>query len=148
MIDTKRNDPAPMVVRLRQVVDLYEDRTEAAKASGVSVQQVARYLRGASDPNFAAVAGLAADRNVSLDWIYSGSGEMLTTRRGEASLDEDLLGAVIEVVENVLKERNLELTFDKKAILISNCYVISISAGGYNHRLPKAMVVKLVELAS
>jgi transcriptional regulator with XRE-family HTH domain len=66
-------EPAPPN-RLAEVINDYPSTAEAAEAGGISVEQVRRYLRGASEPSFEVVARLAAGRGFSLDWVWSGRG--------------------------------------------------------------------------
>ena len=63
--------------RVKAVADLYSSRKSAASAAGVSTDMLTRYMRGESQPSFAAMAGLCVPVGVSLDWLASGKGDML-----------------------------------------------------------------------
>lgn len=62
--------------RLGVLLELFANRTEAAAAAGVGVDQLARYVRGASQPPLDVMARLCEVRSVSLDWLATGKGRM------------------------------------------------------------------------
>ncbi len=65
------------------------------------------------------VIALSNRRGVSLDWIYSGYGEMFRWQR--TSIDLSLLQKIVEIVEDTQKEGH-HLTPKKKAKLITLLY--------------------------
>lgn len=67
--------------RIKDVSDMIGDRSDAAKAAGVSIASLQRYIAGAMPP-FDAVVGLASRSGVSLDWFVSGD-DLLNSLRTE-----------------------------------------------------------------
>lgn len=63
--------------RIAAVADLYESRKVAAKAAGVALSSLQRWIAEEGTPAFDSVARLAHSKGVSLDWIATGKGEML-----------------------------------------------------------------------
>ncbi|MEA5446755.1 S24 family peptidase [Gammaproteobacteria bacterium AB-CW1] len=59
--------------RLESVVRRFPSRRQAARVAGVSVDALARYLKGSNQPGFAPVARLARATGISLDWLAGGS---------------------------------------------------------------------------
>ena len=60
--------------RLREVMDQYHRRNQAAHAAKITTDQLSRYLRGASEPNFMALARLCKGVGYSLNWLAFGQG--------------------------------------------------------------------------
>jgi len=65
--------------RLRWLFDQFETRVEAGAIAGVSPEHLPAYLAGRAQPRFEAIARLAAAKNVSLDWLATGSGSRFLT---------------------------------------------------------------------
>ncbi|HEY0301604.1 MAG TPA: S24 family peptidase [Rhizomicrobium sp.] len=64
--------------RLRWLLDQFETRVEAGEIAGVTPEHMPAYIAGRAEPRFAAIARLAAAKNVSLDWLATGDGARLT----------------------------------------------------------------------
>lgn len=60
--------------RLRIMMDRLGTRQQAADIAGVTVDAVIRYLRGGNQPGFLAISKMAEAANVSMHWLYHGSG--------------------------------------------------------------------------
>jgi DNA-binding phage protein len=95
---------AEMAARIRQVVDLFDRKKEAASIAGVIPEQLNRWCQAQSEPRFVGIARLAKSKGVSLDWIATGHGDGPTLNgipeslRGlpdAARLDHDVLLAVV-----------------------------------------------------
>lgn len=69
--------------RISAVVRLYGGRAAAARAAGISPDQLSRYVQGRSSPGFETLARMAAGSGISLDWLWSGSGSMFLADRAE-----------------------------------------------------------------
>lgn len=68
------NPPAPKETtgfpeRLHEVVMRLGTQRQAARAGGISVDSLARYLRGKNHPPFPVVARMAKAAGISLDWL-------------------------------------------------------------------------------
>jgi len=113
--------------RINKVILLFRTKKEAAKVAGVTTEQVRSYTNGNSKPPFEVLARLAIVKNVNLNWLATGEGEMMTIPPGVTGLDEDLLQTVVEKIEVFLYERNLSWPPDKKARVI---------VAGYDMMLP------------
>lgn len=64
--------------RIAAVADLYESRKQAAATADVSLSTLQRWIAGEGMAAFNSLAILAMARGVSLDWLATGSGEMLS----------------------------------------------------------------------
>ena len=69
------NNKTPFFERLKIIIDACGRRKDAAMAAGVSVDQIARYLRGENQPTIQAVTGLCNATGYSADWLISGRGD-------------------------------------------------------------------------
>jgi hypothetical protein len=70
--------------RLRWLLDQFETRKEAGKVARITAEYLPSYIKAKANPRFASIARLAAAKNVSLDWLASGTGSRWT---GEADAD-------------------------------------------------------------
>ena len=70
--------------RLRWLLDQFETRKEAGKVAHITAEYLPSYIKAKANPRFASIARLAAAKNVSLDWLASGTGSRWT---GEADAD-------------------------------------------------------------
>jgi len=77
--------------RIVKVVDLFENRKQAAKAANVGMSTLFRWITGEGMPAFNSLALLASAVGVSLDWIASGRGDMYPSEGMPAkAVDESL----------------------------------------------------------
>jgi hypothetical protein len=60
--------------RLRQVIDTFDTRREAAEVAGVSLDAIVRYLRGENQPGFLIVGRLCEAAKMSMHWLATGRG--------------------------------------------------------------------------
>lgn len=117
--NTKRNSvsflSAGIGTRIDAAARAIGTRVQAAKAAGISDDMLYRYIREESPPSFSAMAGLAKQANVSLNWMAWGEGSKEWNVRestrsygnneGQGNIDQDLLQDVIEILEE-LQERH------------------------------------------
>lgn len=117
--------------RLREVEKLFRNREEAARAAGVAKSTFQRWVEGKADPSFHGLARLAAKTGVSLDWLATGwepdpeTGSPVPADCGAGrveSVDEALLGNVVEGLERFLDDEDLRLRPDRRARLIVLLY--------------------------
>lgn len=77
-------------LRIKAAAERIGTRVEAAKAGGISDDQLARIIKGQSQPSFATAAGIAEAAGVSLRWLATGQGQMDRIDRGEIELAKGL----------------------------------------------------------
>ncbi|WP_162917654.1 helix-turn-helix domain-containing protein [Dongia deserti] len=73
-------------LRIKAASERIGTRVDAARAGGISDDQLARIIKGQSQPSFATAAGIAEAAGISLRWLATGHGEMETPDRGEIEL--------------------------------------------------------------
>ena len=71
--------------RLDQICRAVGSREEAAKAAGISVNQLIKYIKGKTNPSFFALANLVSCTPYSLDWLATGQddGSLTQTKTSE-----------------------------------------------------------------
>lgn len=115
---------------------------------GVNKNTIGRWERGEQVPDtndLVNILGLYPDINPT--WLLTGEGPM---KRGDTSgtsppLDEELLQAVLEAVEEYLDQVKGRLKPAKKAQLVAALY--DIFCGEEEKAVDKATVIRLVKLA-
>jgi len=113
-----KGDPA-IARRLRAVCERFGSRSEAARASGVSTDQIGRYLRGTNQPSFEIAARLCRAAGVSLEWLADGSGAMERPEPGEVEAREQAaLRHAVETVEALLAEIGRAVPVETRVELI------------------------------
>jgi len=116
-------------IRFGRVVALYPSRRAAAQICGKSEDMLSRYEKALSDAPFAVVAFLAAQKGVSLSWIFDGREPMM---EGDVApphilpLNPDLLTLVVVVVEDALAQRGRTLNSSQKGEAIATLYELAI----------------------
>lgn len=83
--------------RLVEVIDAYDSRGQAGEIGGVGANQIGRYVRKISSPEFETVARLAAGKGFSLDWVWHGMGPKLVG--GEAVAEPDPSTVLIPILD-------------------------------------------------
>ena len=102
------------------------------------------YEDGTSVPGGKALEALAR-QGFNVNWILTGEGTMRREAANEP-LDEELLQAVLEAVEQSLSETGLELRPNKKAQLIKALY--EMVSEEEDRKVDKATVIRLFKLAA
>jgi|GEM_PF-6824728 len=69
---------AGLTNRIRSLLDLFDTRSEAAQVAERSTDALQNWIAGKSAPTFEAMAKLAFAKGVSLQWLATGLGDMLT----------------------------------------------------------------------
>ncbi|ASJ26246.1 LexA family transcriptional regulator [Laribacter hongkongensis] len=82
--------------RIARIVDLYDTKSAAAAAAGVSTLSLRRYISDEQTPSFLALAGLAKAKGVSLEWLATGVGAMFLA---DTMADEFRSGVPADVVD-------------------------------------------------
>ena len=94
--------------RIGLIADHLGSRKYAAEVAGISVDQLARYINGESQPSLAPIALMAAGANVSLEWLATGEGPMRPNARHEGEhpdsihvgdMDDDAIAIPEYIVE-------------------------------------------------
>lgn len=100
-------------LRVKAMVNQYPDQSTAAKAAGVSLSTLKRYMAG-KDPGFRAVYGLATGSDTNLDWVATGHGPM---RRGQPGpdIDDDLMLASMMAIDDYVLMLQIKATPRAKA---------------------------------
>lgn len=108
--------------RLRALREAWRlSQREMAESVGGSQRAWADYEGGRTMPG-AAVLGALAGRGCDLHWLLLGEGAM---QRGPSQgLDEPLLAACLAGVERALAERGKTLDPDKKALVVTEIYML------------------------
>jgi len=122
--------PGELETRISKVVDLFDSKLAAANAAGLSADQFARQLKGLNKPFFENVRRLCLAAGVSLDWLATGQGPMMSRDRVPDSmpaapiepLDLALLNNLVTGLERFLLAEELELDPDDKGRLVVLLY--------------------------
>ena len=91
--------------RINEVARLFPTKKQMAAVAGVTTEQVRSYTNGNSKPPFEALVRLAIFKNLNLNWLATGEGEMMAAPPGVPGLDEELLQTVVEEIEAFLRQR-------------------------------------------
>lgn len=137
--------------RITEVCDLLETRKNAAKAAGVSPDQIHRWMRGENLRNFGSVVKLCGEKGVSLDWLSTGEGPMMRDQRTGLTppINIDLLAQVIAMIDGWLEDQGREMKKSKKAQVIAMAY--EMISDGPENAIPEDYhnnVIRLLRVAS
>lgn len=109
--------------RLRALRETWRlSQREMAETVGGSQRAWADYEAGRTMPGAAVLAGLAG-RGCDLHWLLLGEGAM--HRAAPQGLDEGLLAACLAGVERALAERGKALDAHKKALVVTEIYMLT-----------------------
>ncbi|MCW2246177.1 transcriptional regulator with XRE-family HTH domain [Azospirillum fermentarium] len=84
------------------MIDAYPSKSAAARAAGVTAEQLSRYVKGINRAPFDTLVKLCAPVGVSLDWVATGCGRMAAARgqaSGDLTMTETLLNNLIAGLE-------------------------------------------------
>lgn len=84
--------------------------------AGVSVAQWQFYLAGKNKPAFSTIARFARAAGVSLAWLAYGE------EHGSSAIDEELLGEIVDVIEEECARRGARPPAKRYAQLVAYCY--------------------------
>ena len=143
----RTSSASELVRRIEAVCNLLGSRVSAAAVAEVSTDQLARYIKGESQPAFATMGRMAAAAGVRLDWIWSGQGPMReegAQASASAGLDLAELAGAIETVEEGLAAAGKAATAAKKAELVAAVYDLFTASGT---PVDKGVVLRLVKTA-
>lgn len=88
--------------RISVVIDAYPSKSAAARAAGVTPEQLSRYVKGVNRAPFDTLVKLCSPVGVSLDWVATGGGRMAASpqsRTGDGHAAEILLGNLVAGLE-------------------------------------------------
>jgi len=115
---------------------------------GVAKDTVGKYERGKIIPGGDVLARLRERFGVDLNWLLTGDGAMRSNQGATPSaLDEQMLEAIIAVVEDVLDQAKRRLPAAKKAQLIAALYELHADQEGDARRPAPTTVLRLIRLA-
>lgn len=140
-----------ILTRLKQALGVTTD-TALAKALGIKQGSISgAKKKGSIPPSW--IIGVATDTGVSADWLLWGEGPKVASR-GRAGaepggvaipqLNQALLEASIEAVEEVLEDTDRTMRPDKKAELIAAIYELYADT---EKSIDKPRVLRLVKSA-
>lgn len=137
------------LTRLKQALGVTTD-TALAKALGIKQGSISgAKKKGTIPPGW--IIGVAKETGVSADWLLWGTGPKTTGKRDGAGLEPSaiqlnqlLLEACIEAVEEVLEDTGREMRPDKKAKLIAAIYDLYSDT---EKTIDKPRVLRLVKSA-
>ena len=117
---------------------------EMAAAIGVSATAWQNYERGINTPGGEALQKLY-ELGFSVDRLFAGEAPTHIERTAR-ELDENMLQAVVEVVESLLRQRDLDLPADKKSRLIAMLYLMSVESEPADGRVDNGIAARLLNL--
>lgn len=133
--------------RLRAVrKHLGHSQREMAAKLGVPYRTYQAYEQGQQPPKMILLDRLG-EREINLDWLVKGRGEMKIGGRGAGGLEDQRLRAVLTAVEEVGKEIVPPLTVDRKVRLMLALYDLAEDEASRSRLLDPAMVRRLCDLA-
>jgi len=118
-----------------------------AKKCGMGESLIRKYLDGPTLPGVENAAKMAAEAEISLEWLITGVGEKQPSGGAVATsgpIDEALLQDVITAIEELLFERGVELTPAKKARAIALAFELFQEDGAVD----RETVIQLIQLAA
>lgn len=113
--------------RLGRVASMLGTRKYSAYVADVSVDMLSRYIKGSSKQSFVAIARMCEMANVSMEWVWSGEGEMLLSDSNQikegagqyhAQKRHSYLEA-LDMIEAVYKEKGTDIKPGKLTQLVS-----------------------------
>ena len=116
--------------RLAEVVRLFKFKKDAAKAGGITVEQMNSYFSGTSKVPLEVAFGICRSMNVSMDWLVSGDGPMLLSDRKpgiDPGIDEEKWQWASEVLIEWLIEQEIKLNPQKITAMIADFYQFLMS---------------------
>lgn len=138
--------------RIKVLVERAGSAEKLAKKAGISARVIGKYLNGDSDPSRTRLIRLAKVAEVSLEWLATGSGNMIIEAERlcslSAKIDEGILEEVIEAIEEYLSEAQKCLAPGKKAQLAGALYEMYAEEKEKGKALDKAKVIRLIKLAA
>lgn len=126
---------------------------ELAAVLGVHKNTIGKYERGERQPESEVLARMRLELGVDINWLLTGEGKPDQRTSADApsnagSLDETALKLVVREVETYIAERGLIISAEKKAELIITFYYVALSPNAGSQQFRRAVLEKLVLLAS
>lgn len=153
--ESRRDLPSSRVElgrRIRQTAERIGTQAQAAAAAGISLSQLKRYISGESEAAVGAIGELAKAAGVSLHWlVYGENSPDMNPSKALQAVDEELLTACLEGVEEHLEERGLYLPPAKKALLCKELYAMVLEEqreSGQDVKPKEELIARFIRLAS
>lgn len=123
--------------RIYSTIQKIGSKKEAASVAGITPEQMGKWRDGVSKPSFYGMAKLAQAAKVSLDWLAYGKDPAWEQQRnavahGMPVLNEDLLVACIEGLEEKLNNEGKMLEPERKARACLYLYQLSMAVPGFS----------------
>jgi hypothetical protein len=153
----ERKEHGGFAARLRAVVQSHGSANGLAKAIQRSEGAVRKWLRAESEPNVTDLRSVCEHTQTNIEWLVTGHGQREApptgmvigdtrspqSRAGQAPLDCTLLEAVLEAIEQELRDAQRTLPSSKRSVLIAALYDICHQRREVDHDA----VARLVRLA-
>lgn len=102
------------------IVSRYIDRVEKELGLMPGVLSLSYVCDPQADLPHESIVRFCMRRGISLDWVYTGEGEMIRSQRPKPlPVDIEIMKEVIHAVEVTLKDEHIDLSPKKKAVLIA-----------------------------
>ena len=141
--------------RISEISSLIGGKRELAKAANLSESQLHRIVAGESQVKLEPIVAMARAANVSISWLATGEGSMRLgdqTTKGEEEIktriDQELLTACLEILDEVSRELRVTYEPAKKARMIALIYELQSLEDDEHKRPDKAKVLTLINFAA
>jgi len=145
--------------RVQAMLDRMPSRKRAAEVSGKDADTVTKWGKGQGLAQFLALAAIAGEAGVSLDWLATGSGEMLRSPAAAPPvpvpaptavepIDEELLEVTLQGVDEFIAERGLVIPTDRRAALVATIYSLAAEDGAKDLAKKPSAIAKFIRLAA
>lgn len=132
--------------RIAKVADLVGGKRVLAEKSNIKESQLYRYLKGANIPSANVLVDIAKTGDIDVSWLATGDGPMMRAEVNAKApaIDEEFLIQVALVVDNVLRERKVDIPLWHRLRLIVFLYENNLES----KRLDYGYSQKIISLAA
>lgn len=131
--------------RINVASQKYRNKTEAAKAAGVSLEQFNKWIAGSVKVPLEGLKALASNPEVDFNWLATG--QTSAPARVEVSIKTELLSELINLLETFLDETGTNLPVAKKAQALSLMYEFCAEEEAENREVDMRNVIRFAKLA-
>lgn len=107
---------------LSTITNKHKSVRSFALENGFAPSAMALYTSGKSEPTRPVLCAIAKALDVSLEWLATGNGNETAQTPVLQNVDPEILGAVVELVEQAETNRRLKIPADKKAKIYALLY--------------------------
>ncbi len=128
--------------RIAKVADLLGGKRVLAEKANIKESQLYRYLKGANIPSANVLVDIPKTGDVDVSWLATGDGPMMRTEvNTKASvIDEEFLIQVALVVDNVLRERKVDIPLWHRLRLIVFLYENNLESKRLDHGYSRKII--------